>query len=97
MNYLKRWMACQTIRSLQQTAGGYIRVLANTDKGLVAVDHKQNLTDSEISEAITYIGYPAKVASESEVVQPKAITSESPGWRSPPDGFFAKLLRIFSR
>jgi copper chaperone CopZ len=76
---------------------GYISMLANFDKGLVAVDHQQNLTDSEISEAITSIGYPAKVASESEYDQHSSISSESPGWRSPSDGFLSRILEIFGR
>ena len=76
---------------------GYIRMLANFDKGLVAVDHRQNLTDSEISEAITSIGYPTKVASESEYEQHGSVSSESPGWRSPSDGFLSRILGIFSR
>ncbi|CAB1065390.1 hypothetical protein D1BOALGB6SA_10187 [Olavius sp. associated proteobacterium Delta 1] len=76
---------------------GYIGMLANIDKRLVAVDHEQSLTDSEISEAITSIGYPAKMASESEYNQQRSISSESPGWKSPNDGFFARLLEIFSR
>ena len=80
-----------------KTFEGYIGMLANIDKGLVAVDHRQSLTDSEISGAITSIGYPARVASESEYDQQRSISSESPGWISPNDGFFARLLKIFGR
>ena len=76
---------------------GYIGMLANFDKGLVAVDHRQNLKDREISDAITSLGYPAKVASDSEYDQQRLISSESSGWRSPSDGFFARFLRVFSR
>ena len=80
-----------------KTFDGYIAMLVNLDKGLVAVNHRQSLTDSEISEAITSTGYPARVASESEYDQQESISSESPGWISPNDGFFARLLKIFNR
>lgn len=83
------------IHAKLKTFDGYIRMLSNIDKGLVAVDHRQNLTDSEISEALTSIGYPAKVASESEYDQQRSISSKSPGWRSPSDGFFARFFRIW--
>ena len=76
---------------------GYIRLLANTDQGLVAIDHQQNLTDSKISEAITSLGYPTKVAAESEFDQYSSVSSESPGWRSPSDNLFNWILKIFSR
>ena len=76
---------------------GYIGMLANFDKGLVAVDHRQNLSESEISDAITSLGYPAKVASESEQDQQGSLSSELPGWKSPSDGFFARILGIFNR
>jgi len=85
------------INAKLKTFDGYIGMLTNLDKGLVAIDHRQRLTHSEISEAITSIGYPAKVASESEYDQQGSISSESPGWKSPNDGFFARLLRIFNR
>lgn len=80
-----------------KTFEGYIGMLANIDKGLVAVDHRQSLTDNEISGAITSLGYPARVASESEYDQQESISSESPGWISPKDGFFARLLKILNR
>jgi len=76
---------------------GYIGMLANFDKGLVAVDHRQNLKDREISDAITSLGYPAKVASKSEHDQQGSLSSESPGWKSPSDGFFTRILGIFNR
>lgn len=85
------------INTRLKTFNGYIGMLANLDKGLVAVDHRQNLTHSEISEAITSLGYPAKVASETEYDQQNSISSESPEWRSPKDGFFSRLLKIFNR
>lgn len=44
------------INTKLKTFDGYIRMLANIDKRLVAVDHRQNLTDGKISEAITSIG-----------------------------------------
>ena len=75
---------------------GYIRMLANFDQGLVAVDHRINLTDREISDALTSLGYPAKVVSESEYDQHEPISSDTPGWKSPSDSFFARILRIFN-
>ena len=80
-----------------KTYEGYIGMLANIDKGLVVVDHGQSLTNKQIAEAITSIGYPAKVASESEYDLPESISSESPGWISPKDGFFARLFKLFNR
>ena len=80
-----------------KTFEGYIRMLANLDEGLVAVDHRQNLSDSEISGAITSLGYPARKASVSEHDQQRSPLSESAGWKSPSDGFFTRLLRVFSR
>ena len=85
------------INTKLKTFDGYISMLANIDKGLVAVDHSQNLTESEISEAITSKGYPAKVASASEYDQKELVSSDSPGWRSPSTGFVAWFLGIFSR
>lgn len=76
---------------------GYIGMLANIDKGLVAVDHRQSLTDGDISEAITSLGYPTRVVSESEYNQSESISSESPGWISPNDGFFVRLFKLFNR
>ena len=79
-----------------KTFDGYTGMLANVDKGLVAVDHSQNLTESEISEAITSIGYPAKKAFGSEYDQQRSLSSKSPGWISPDDSFFARFLKIFN-
>ena len=76
---------------------GYIGMKANFDKGLVAIDHGQNLTDLEICRTITSLGYPTKVASESEYDQQELLSSDPPGWKSPSDGFFARILRIFKR
>jgi len=72
-------------------------MLANVDKGLVVVDHRQKLTDNKISKAITSIGYPTKAASKSEYNIKKSLSSESPGWRSPSNGFLSWILGIFSR
>ena len=80
-----------------KTFEGYIGMLANIDKGLVIVDHRQSLSDSKISEAITSIGYPARVSSETENDQEESISSESPGWISPKDGFLARLFKLFNR
>ena len=76
---------------------GYIEMKANFDKGLVAVDHEQNLTGHEISKAITSLGYPAKVASKSEYDQKELLSSEPPGWKNPSDGFWGRILGIFKR
>jgi copper chaperone CopZ len=97
VNNLSCGFCITKINTKLKTFDGYIRMLANFDKGLVAVDHRQNLTDSEISEAITSIGYPAKVASESEYDQQRSLSSKAPGWTSPTDGFFNRLLGIFRR
>ena len=97
VNNLSCGVCVGKIHDKLKTFEGYISMLANIDKGLVVVDHGQNLKDSEISKAITSIGYPAKVASKSEYNQKKSVSSESPGWRSPSDGFIARFLRIFSR
>ena len=78
-----------------KTFGGYKGMLANVDRGLVAVEHSQNLAESEICEAITSIGYPARVAFGSEYNQHRLLSSDSPGWISPADSFFARLLKIF--
>jgi copper chaperone CopZ len=97
VNNLSCGICIGKINTKLQTFDGYLKMLANIDKGLVVVDHRQNLTDSEISEAITSIGYPAKKASESEYDQQRSLSSESPGWRDPSDGFFARIFGIFSR
>ena len=76
---------------------GYIGVKVNFDNGLVAVDHRQNLTDHEIRKAITSLGYPAKVAPETEYNQQELLSSEPPGWKSPSDSFWGKILGIFNR
>jgi len=94
VNNLSCGVCIGKINTKLKTFDGYIGMLANIKKGLVAVDHRQNLIDSKISDAITSIGYPAKVASESEYDQQKSVSSESRGWRSPSEGFFGKILRI---
>ena len=76
---------------------GYIGMLANLDMGLIVVDHREGLTGNQIAEAITALGYPAKVASESESDQYRSVTSESTGWTSPDDGFFAWIMGLFGR
>ena len=85
------------INTKLKTLDGYIRMLANFDEGLVAVDHSKNLKDREISDAITSLGYPAKTASESEYDQHEPLSSESPGWKSPSDGFWDRILGILNR
>ena len=84
------------INTKLKTLDGYIRMLANLDEGLVAVDHRKNLKDREISDTITSVGYPAQTASESEYDQHEPLSSESPGWKSPSDGFFDRILGIFN-
>ena len=84
------------INTKLKTLDGYIRMLANFDEGLVAVDHSKNLKDREISDAITSLGYPAKRASESEHDQYEPLSSESPGWKSQSEGFFDRILGIFN-
>lgn len=97
VNNLSCGVCVGKINAKLKTFEGYIRMLSNIDKGLVAVDHRQNLGDSKISEAITSLGYPAKVASEYEYDQHRSVTSESPGWRSPSDSILSRILGIFSR
>ncbi len=75
---------------------GYVGLLANVKKGLVAVDHKPALTDEEITEAMTAIGYPAEAAADDEIEQLYALSSESPGWRSPSKGLMAKIIKFFN-
>jgi len=90
--------ACITkINAKLKTFEGYISLMANLDQGLVAVDHRQNFTDSQIAEVITALGYPAQVASQSEYDRHGSVSSESPGWRSSSDGFLSRILGIFSR
>jgi len=76
---------------------GYISLLANTDQGLVLIDHRQYLTDGKIAEAITALGYPAQAASATEFDRHSSVSSESPGWRSPTSSFFSRILEIFNR
>ena len=83
------------INNKLKTYDGYVDILVNLDQGLVIVDHRQDLTDSQITEAVTSIGYPARVAFASEYDQQATISSDSPGWRAGSDSFLAKLLRIF--
>lgn len=97
VNKLSCGVCVGKINAKLKTFDGYIGMLANIDKGLVAVDHRQNLTQSKISDAITSTGYPARVASESEYDQQRSISSKSPGWRSPSNGFLARFLNILRR
>ena len=76
---------------------GYIGMLANIDLRLIVVDHRENLTGNQIAEAITALGYPTKVASESESDQYSSVSSESTGWKSPEDGLFAWIMGLFGR
>ena len=75
---------------------GYRGMLANIDKKMVIVDHKTILRDVEITVAMTSIGKPARLALKSEYDRQKTVSMESKGWRSPSDGFIAKILKIFS-
>ncbi len=75
-----------------KTLDGYEGMLVNLDKCMVVVDHKQILTDSQIAEAVTSAGYPARAASETEYDNLAVLSSESSGWRSPSGGFLGWLL-----
>ncbi|MBT3224721.1 MAG: heavy-metal-associated domain-containing protein [Deltaproteobacteria bacterium] len=83
------------INNKLKTFDGYVDILVNLDQGLVMVDHRQDLTDSQIAEAVTSIGYPARVAFASEYDQQATISSNSPGWRAGSDSFLAKLMGFF--
>ena len=85
------------IEAKLKTLEGYVGMLANIDKGLILVDHGPHPTEKEISEAITSIGYPARVASESDFDLEATITSDSPGWKNPSKGIVARILGFFSR
>ncbi len=83
------------INNKLKTFDGVVDILVNLDQGLVIVDHRQDLTDSQIAEAVTSIGYPARVAVASEYDPEAMITSDSPGWRAGSDSFLAKLMGFF--
>ena len=76
---------------------GYILMLANIEKGLLAVAHRRYLNVGRISKAITALGYPAEVASEAEHRQPLPLSSEFPSWISPSKGIIFRLLQFFIR
>ncbi len=79
-----------------KTLAGYHGMLTNIEKKMVIVDHKKNLSDTDIASAITSIGKPARLALETEYDGQKIFSKDSAGWRSPSDGFVAKLIKIFS-
>ena len=83
------------INNKLKTFDGFVDILVNLDQGLVIVDHRQDLTDIQTAEAVTSIGYPARVAIASEYDQQATISSDSPGWRAGSDSFLAKLMGIF--
>jgi len=53
---------------------GTIGMISNLKKRIVIVDHKLFLGEKEIAEAITGIGYPAKVISTTNLAEHKAVS-----------------------
>ena len=97
VNNLSCGICIGKINTKLQTFDGYLKMLANIDKGLVVVDHRQNLTDSEISEAITSIGYPAKKHPNLSTINRDPYLQNLPDGETHPMVFFARILGIFSR
>ena len=79
-----------------KTLDGYIGMLANLNKKLMAIDHNESLKESRILEAITILGYSASLASESEYDHQKTVSTKTSGWRSPTEGFFYRVLKIIN-
>ncbi len=64
------------INAQLKTLSGYLGMEANLRRGLVAVDHRVSLESETISKAITSIGYPARVLSESKIKDNASLFSE---------------------
>lgn len=59
------------------TFDGMVGLGADLGQALVAVDHTKALESSKIAEAITSIGYPAKILSMTEIDSKKAFISQN--------------------
>ncbi|MBW2249419.1 MAG: heavy-metal-associated domain-containing protein [Deltaproteobacteria bacterium] len=53
---------------------GTIGMVSNLQKRIVTVDHKLFLGEKEIAEAITGIGYPARIISTTNLTKSKAVS-----------------------
>ncbi len=60
------------INTKLQTFSGYLGMGVDLRRGLVAVDHRASLESTTISKAITSLGYPARVVSESTIDKNKS-------------------------
>ncbi len=67
------------INAKMQAMDGYIGMGANLGRALVGIDHRLTLESGEIAEAITSIGYPATVVSESEIDETRAFSAARTG------------------
>ncbi len=67
------------INAKMQTIDGYIGMGANLGRALVGIDHRLTLESGEIAEAITSVGYPASVISESEIDEIEAFSAAGVG------------------
>ncbi len=61
---------------------GFVGIRANLRQSLVAVDHRNPLESKKIAYEISSIGYPAKIISESEVDEKKALSGNDGNRRS---------------
>lgn len=66
-----------TISEKLSTFEGVVGLGADLGQGMVAVDHTKAIESSKIAEAITSIGYPAKIVSETEIDSSKAFVSNN--------------------
>lgn len=64
-----------TISEKLNTIVGVVGMGANLSQAIVTVDHAKVLESSKIAEAITSIGYPAKIVSVTEIDSSKAFVT----------------------
>lgn len=67
------------INAKLKTTEGYLSMEADLQKGIVAVDHRLALESREVATAISSIGYPAHVISETEIDEKDAFIRAGAG------------------
>ena len=75
---------------------GYIGLTANFEKELIAVDHRNDLDETEIANALKSIGYPARVC-EYGTARYQTLKSESMRWKKPSNGILNRILNFIIR